>query len=68
MSNDHEKVKAMLTELGVGFEERDSDLKPGGGKQIRCAQGMPKVGGYTFFYVTFDFYESGNFMELGAWE
>ena len=57
---DKEKVIALLTELGVGFREKDGD--------IECHEGMKKVGGYANFYVNFTFNDDGSFVELGAYE
>lgn len=64
---DYEKTKAFLTEMGIGFKEGVSERK-GCSKTIRCDEGMPKVGGYTFFYVAFDFDADGKLVEIGAWE
>lgn len=58
--NDKEKLKALLTEFGVGFTEDDAS--------ITCEEGDAKVGGYIGFGTTFEFDTEGKFIRMGAWE
>ena len=57
---DKDKLKALLEELGIGF-----DNDQGG---VICEQGMEKVVGYSSFYVLFEFDKEGKFVQMGAWE
>ena len=57
---DKEKVIQFLTELGVGFVDDEGD--------IRCAEGMSKVAGYSTFYTQFSFDDDGSFISIGAYE
>ena len=57
---DKEKLKDLLTEFGVEFEERHED--------ITCHEGDVKVDGYSCFYTTFTFDEKGAFVKMGAYE
>jgi len=61
---DYDKLKALLTEFGVGFTEIEED----GNKVIHCEEGDVKITGYGMFYTTFDFTPEGKFIKMGAWE
>lgn len=69
---DKEKLIALLTEFGVGFQEerRDKDMIADGWSEqaVLCEQGMSKVGGYSGFLVDFGFDADGKFVEMGAYE
>ncbi|MFG9350137.1 hypothetical protein ACEP28_32440 [Pseudomonas aeruginosa] len=58
--SDQEKLKALLTEFGVGFTEDETS--------ISCEAGDAKVGGYIGFGTTFEFDTEGKFKRMGAWE
>lgn len=59
---DLEKLKALLTEFGVGFEEdKENHL-------VRCDEGAEKVLGYAGFMTIFRFTAEGLFIDMGAWE
>ena len=60
MKTDNEKLKELLTEFGVGFEEIGID--------IVCDSGVAKVKGYSGFSTWFNFNEKGDFIEMGAYE
>ena len=75
----YEQLKKLLTEFGVGFEERKIenekliDIETGEElsediKYISCREGFEKVEGYTCFYTMFYFDADGKFMYMGAWE
>ena len=57
---DKDKLKALLEELGIGFDDA--------GEDIVCEQGMEKVVGYSSFYTLFEFDKEGKFVQMGAWE
>jgi hypothetical protein len=61
---EYEKLKKLLDEFGVGYEELEYDNK----KTIQTNQGQNKVTGYNGFYTEFIFTEEGKFIEMGAWE
>lgn len=63
--SDLEKLKALLTEFGVGFECCVSST---GFPYISCCEGSAKVSGYHLFRTEFDFDKDGKFVEMGAWE
>ena len=58
---DQQKLVALLTEFGVGFEV-------GEGNSIVCKQGAERVVGYKHFLTDFVFNDDGSFKELGCWE
>jgi hypothetical protein len=59
---DYEKVKSLLTELGIGFDE---DIQR---NTITLSEGNNKVEGHPGFYVDFNFYTDGQFIKVGIWE
>jgi len=61
---DFEKLKALLTEFGVGFEVKEGKL----GTEVRCECGAHKVEGYSSFFTEFNFNKDGKFICMGAWE
>ena len=61
---DYERLKQLLTDFGVGFEEMQIEKA----KMIDCKEGREKIIGYTLFYTLFEFNEDGVFMRMGAWE
>jgi hypothetical protein len=58
--SDFEKLKALLTEFGVGFGE--------GQWRIVCESGGEKVTGYSGLFTEFTFDGDGSFIEMGAYE
>jgi len=64
---DLEKLKALLTEFGVGFETRRS-VQTCGGIVVECREGATKVAGNPYFFTAFDFDAQGKFIEMGAYE
>jgi hypothetical protein len=65
---DYEKLKALLTDFGVGFTE---GIVEGGHLGITLeADGKVenKVTGYAFYYTEFVFTKDGAFKEVGIWE
>ena len=65
---DYEKVKALLTDFGVGFEDRQPCTDTGGCPHIICREGDAKVAGHTMFFIDFEFDKNGKFLKVGAWE
>lgn len=66
---DLEKLKALLTGFGVGFEV----IAPEDEWQrqcivVHCECGEEKVDGYPGFFTEFAFEMDGRFIEMGAWE
>ena len=61
-NSDKDKLKALLTEFGVGWREKPEGIKCGG------YQSYNKIGGYSSFYTLFEFDEDGKFIQIGAWE
>lgn len=61
---DYEKLKQLLTEFGVEFEESEGVRS----KIITTTEGSRKVDGYNSFYTAFEFNEDGVFLGMGAWE
>jgi len=63
---DYDKLKNLLTEFGIGFEEHLGGVK-GETKYLLCTEGSAKIEGYTFFFASFDFDVDGKFekMEVG---
>lgn len=57
---DLQKLKLLLKNFGVEFEEGDS--------VIVCTEGSKKVGGYPLFYTKFEFNKAGQFEGMGAYE
>ena len=57
---DKDKLKSLLEEFGVGFDDD--------GEDVICEQGMEKVVGYTSFFILFEFDKEGNFVQIGSWE
>lgn len=53
---DLEKLTAVFTELGVGFEVREN--------KVVCEKGMGSNDGYTGFYAEFEFTPEGKFVKL----
>ena len=76
--NDLDKVKTLLSDLGVGFnvetECEDSQSKewkathPMHKQSITCIEGMDKVEGYCGFITEFYFDADGKFISMGIWE
>ncbi len=62
--SDYEKLKELLTSFGVGFTEKTHEDR----LLINCAYGSAKVTGYIDFLTSFEFDQSGKFIEVGAWE
>ena len=60
---DYEKLKLLLTEFGVGFDESENEFKI-----ISLIEGGTKVGGYTGFYVDYKFSKDGKFIGVNIWE
>jgi len=65
---DIEKVKSLLSELGVGFKVKGGDRDNPGGQNIKCQEGYKKVGGYPWFYTNFEFDKDGKFILMSVWE
>lgn len=62
---DMEKVRSLLTELGVVYTEE----LHGGRLILRVTEGEgPKNVGYGGFITDFEFNLEGTFLEMGAWE
>ncbi|MFY2658485.1 hypothetical protein ACOTC5_31270 [Achromobacter xylosoxidans] len=57
---DLEKLTAVFTELGVGFEVREN--------MVVCEKGMSSNVGYNGFSADFEFTPEGKFVQLGVWE
>jgi hypothetical protein len=57
---DLEKLTAVFTELGVGFEVREN--------VVVCEKGMGSNIGYNGFSANFEFTPEGKFVNLGIWE
>jgi len=74
--DDIDKVKTLLSELGIGFEmvrcqkmgERWKATHPAHEQTITCREGMNKVEGYCGFVVEFYFDGDGKFISMGIWE
>lgn len=63
---DIEKLKAVFTEIGVGFREI-----PGHGAgevMLRCQANMPGNTGYRDSIAEFEFLPDGKFKQFGLWE
>ena len=60
MKTDKDKVKELLTNLDVGFNEFD--------KLIELEVGNKKVKGYVGFYTWFEFDTDGKFVKMGIGE
>lgn len=61
--NDYEKLKLLLIEFGIGFDEYDDEYKV-----ISIETGKAKVGGYSGFSVEYSFSKDGKFIEMEIWE
>ena len=57
---DREKLKALLTEFDVEFEEEGND--------VVCREGKRNIDGYGQFVTVFKFDAEGKFLIMGAWE
>lgn len=57
---DKEKLLKLLTEFGVGYEDK--------GPEVVCESGSGKVIGYAGFYTVFHFDGQGRFTNMGAFE
>ena len=58
--NDKEKLKKLLFEFGVGFDEEWGN--------VFCREGNDRITGHNYFYVLFEFNDDGSFKEMGSWE
>jgi len=65
---DFDKVKALLDELGVGYDEENRDERNPYERGLVCERGMRKVEGYVGFHTSFVFDKDGKFKEMGAYE
>lgn len=71
---DREKLVALLTEWGVGFEgenaqrQRHSVGGSGEDNSVILCQGDAKIGGYSGFLAVFEFDDAGAFQQIGVWE
>jgi len=61
---DLEKLKALLTEFGVGFGVICENQR----RVVTCSESADKVEGYPNFYTSFVFDVRGKFMHMGAYE
>jgi hypothetical protein len=75
MPTQYEKLKDLLTEFGVGFDEKEGkdvsdENDTGTNKAIVCENNSNhlKVGGYIGFSTEFVFDKDGNFISLNCWE
>lgn len=76
--NDIDKVKAFLSELGIGFgltpecaDNMSDEWKASHQihkQSITCREGMDKVEGYCGFVTEFYFDADGCFLSMGIWE
>lgn len=73
--SDLDKVKALLTEFGVPFTlDTEAFQKSETGASTRQSimvtnnHNCEKITGYSRFFTTFEFDESGKFICMGAWE
>lgn len=62
--NDYEKVKQVLTSLGVGFEELSTEKV----LYIQINEDCEKAEAYSNFKVDFNFDFNGNFIDLELYE
>ncbi len=60
---DYEKLKALLTEFGVGFVD-----EPSFDGRVVCYEGDEKIEGFRGYYTEFHFSADGRFINMGAWE
>lgn len=58
--SDKEKLEALFTEFGVGFES--------GNNSVCCKSGADKIDGFAFFFTIFEFDAAGKFKGAGLWE
>lgn len=61
---DLNKLKALLSEFGVGFDVTERD----DGVTVECETGAEKVVGYFGFATLFVFSKEGRFIEMGAYQ
>lgn len=76
--NDYDKLKTLLDEFGVKYEESIEQSKewPSGKVfdenakiiMVKSDEGCEKVTGYSGFLTCFDFTNEGKFIQMGAWE
>jgi hypothetical protein len=62
---EHARLKALLNDFGVEYEERTAN---NGILTIILEEGAAKVTGYVGFRAEFDFTEEGRFVEVGVYE
>jgi len=60
-----EKLKNLLTELGIGFSEPTEEDFP---DIVRCNADDYKNNGYIGFYTDFQFDKDGKLLVMGAFE
>ena len=68
---DREKLIALFTELGIGFEyEEQTDWYKSTESRgsLVCLEGRAKIDGYGMFFADFQFDENGKFIKMGVWE
>lgn len=69
--SDYDKLKALFTEFGIGFNEGKDDEYLGcddTDNKIVIAAGDSKVDGYCMFFTEFVFEKDGSFSNVGLWE
>jgi len=72
--SDLEKLKALFTELGIGWQEfgegynSESEMKTKFEIAVRCRSGNMLIAGYADFYTDFYFTAQGKFTCMGVWE
>jgi hypothetical protein len=70
---DKEKLKALLTEFGIGFtepvaEECQNNIMGIVIEKGNVEEGHEKVTGYYGFSAEFEFDAEGKFIQVGVWE
>jgi hypothetical protein len=58
---DKEKVMALFTELGIGFQQEKTS------NNLVCTQGEKRIGGYRGFETVFEFEADGKFVSMNNW-
>lgn len=58
---DKEKVMALFTELGIGFEQEKTS------NNLVCTEGNRRIGGYRGFETYFEFDDDGKFTQMTNW-